>query len=181
MVSLLKNGKPYKMSKRAGNSILMSDVVNDIGSDALKFIFLSKKSDTHLEFDVEDMKKQDSSNPIFYINYAHARVNSIFIKAKKSVKDIIDIELKNINNDATDLLFNALLLPQILKNSFENRQIQQITEYLKNLASILHKFYNENKIIGVENENELLKVFATVALSIRVGLRLLGIKAKDSM
>ncbi len=80
MVALLKGGEPYKMSKRAGNFILMSEVVNDVGSDALRFVFLSKKSDTHLEFDIDMFKQEDSSNPIFYYKYAHARINQIFNK-----------------------------------------------------------------------------------------------------
>ena len=84
MVQLLKGGQPYKMSKRAGNVILMSDITSEIGSDALRFIFLTKKSDTHLEFDIDMLKNQDSSNPIFYINYAHARINQVFAKSNLS-------------------------------------------------------------------------------------------------
>ncbi|NCB10454.1 MAG: arginine--tRNA ligase, partial [Erysipelotrichia bacterium] len=88
MVQLLKGGQPYKMSKRAGNVILMSDITAEIGSDALRFIFLTKKSDTHLEFDIDMLKNQDSSNPIFYINYAHARINQVFVKSNLSFEDI---------------------------------------------------------------------------------------------
>ncbi|GAB1466276.1 arginine--tRNA ligase [Aliarcobacter cryaerophilus] len=88
MVQLLKGGQPYKMSKRAGNVILMSDITSEIGSDALRFIFLTKKSDTHLEFDIDMLKNQDSSNPIFYINYAHARINQVFVKSNLSFEDI---------------------------------------------------------------------------------------------
>ncbi|MDE7217498.1 MAG: arginine--tRNA ligase, partial [Helicobacter sp.] len=80
MVTLLKAGAPYKMSKRAGNFILLSDVVADVGSDVLRFVFLSKKSDTHLEFDVEDFKKQDSSNPVYYVHYAHARIHTLLAR-----------------------------------------------------------------------------------------------------
>ena len=90
MVQLLKGGQPYKMSKRAGNVILMSDITAEIGSDALRFIFLTKKSDTHLEFDIDMLKNQDSSNPIFYINYAHARINQVFVKSNLSFEDIKD-------------------------------------------------------------------------------------------
>ena len=87
MVQLLKGGQPYKMSKRAGNVILMSDITSEIGSDALRFIFLTKKSDTHLEFDIDMLKNQDSSNPIFYINYAHARINQVSVKSNLSFED----------------------------------------------------------------------------------------------
>jgi arginyl-tRNA synthetase len=181
MVSLLKGGEPYKMSKRAGNFILMSDVADEIGADALRFIFLSKKSDTHLEFDVDMFKKEDSSNPVYYINYAHARINQVFEKSGKSINDVINIKLENLNDDAKNLLFFSLLLPEILEDAFHSRQLQKVTEYLKNLAANLHKFYNEHKVIGSENEDKYLKLFAMVAVSLRVGLKLIGIEAKRKM
>lgn len=181
MVSLLKGGEPYKMSKRAGNFILMSDVVNDIGSDALRFVFLSKKSDTHLEFDIDVFKQEDSSNPIFYINYAHARINQIFLKSGKKSSDIIDTKLEDLSADAANLLYLALLLPEVLEDSFESRQLQKVTEYLKSLAAALHKFYNENRVVGQANEAKFLKIFAMVSVSLRTGLKLIGIQAKDKM
>lgn len=181
MVALLKGGEPYKMSKRAGNFILMKDVVEDIGSDALRFVFLSKKSDTHLEFDVEDIKREDSSNPIYYINYAHARINSLFEKAGKSVEEIKNIKLHDLDNDEKELLFNALLMPNVIEDAFDSRDAQKLTEYLKILAAKMHKFYNEHRIVESEREDIYLKLLATTALSIRVSLKLLGIKAKDRM
>jgi len=181
MVSLLKGGEPYKMSKRSGNFILMSDVVDEIGKDALRFVFLSKKADTHLEFDVDMLKQQDSTNPIFYINYAHARINQIFEKSGKKVENILSVKLENLSDDATNLLYIALLLPEVLEDAFASRQVQRLSDYLKNLAASLHKFYNENRVVGETHEDKYLKIFAMVALSLRVGLRLMGIKAKDKM
>lgn len=181
MVSLLKGGEPYKMSKRAGNFILMSDVVKEVGSDALRFVFLSKKSDTHLEFDVDVFKQEDSNNPIFYINYAHARINQIFAKANKSVEDVLHVKLENLSEDAQNLLFSALLLPEVLDDAFHSRQVQKVTEYLKNLSASLHKFYNENRVVGSVDEEKFLKLFAMVGVSIRVGLKLIGISAKEKM
>jgi arginyl-tRNA synthetase len=181
MVSLLKGGEPYKMSKRAGNFITMSEVVEEIGSDALRFMFLSKKADTHLEFDIDVLKHSDSSNPIYYINYAHARINQLFGKSGKKRDDILHVKLAGLNEDAKNLLFNALILSEILEDAFESRQIQKLTDYLKFLASLLHKFYNENKIIGSEFEDRYLKLLDIVALSIRTGLMLIGINAKDRM
>ena len=181
MVALLKGGEPYKMSKRAGNFILMSDVVKDVGSDALRFVFLSKKSDTHLEFDVDMFKQEDSSNPIFYINYAHARINQVFNKSGKTLEDIQDVKLENLNEDAANLLYSALLLPEVLEDAFESRQLQKLTEYLKSLSSSLHKFYNENRVVGTKDEDKFLKLLAMVGVSLRVGLSLIGIKAKDKM
>lgn len=181
MVSLLKDKKPFKMSKRAGTSILMSDVCNEIGSDALRYFFISKAPSSPLELDVDDLKKQDSSNPIFYINYAHARINQIFAKAGKNPQDVLNENLANLDENAKNLLFEALLLPEVLLDAFENRAFHKITDYLKALSASFHKFYNENKVVGTQFENELLKLFSVVALSIRVGLGLLGIKAKNKM
>lgn len=181
MVSLLKDGEPFKMSKRAGNVILMSDIVEEIGADALRFIFASKKSDTSLEFDVEELKKQDSSNPVYYVNYAHARIQTIVGKSDLSVEEIMKAELLGLNEDGDALLFEALLLPEVIDDAFHSRQVQKLTDYLKNLASRLHKFYYDYRIIGTDDEAKLLKLFLVTGLSIRVGLSMMGITAKNKM
>ena len=181
MVQLLKGGQPYKMSKRAGNVILMSDITSEIGSDALRFIFLTKKSDTHLEFDIDMLKNQDSSNPIFYINYAHARINQVFVKSNLSFEDIKNESFEALNSEALNLVYESLLLKSVLEDAFSKRDMQKITEYLYNLASSVHKFYNEHKIIGSNEERTYLKVLNMAKLSIKTGLKLLGIEAKEIM
>ncbi len=181
MVALLQGGQPYKMSKRAGTVILMSDIVNEIGADSLRFIFLTKKSDTHLEFDIDLLKNNDSSNPVFYINYAHARINQLFKKAELTPLDVLDESIDNINQDTKDLMYEALLLGTVLNEAFDKRDMQKITDYLHSLSASVHKFYNEHRIIGLEQQNQYLKVLSMVALSIRTGLGVLGIKAKDMM
>ncbi len=181
MVKLLKGGKPYKMSKRAGNFILVRDVVEDVGADALRFVFLTKRADTHLEFDVDDLNKQDSSNPSYYVNYAHARIYSIFEKANKKYDDMVDIKLQNLNNDEKDLLFFALQLPYVLEDAFINREPHRLTNYLIDLAGEFHRFYNKNMVLGSEKENIRLKILAVVGIVINLGLSLLGIEAKKRM
>ena len=181
MVALLKGGEPYKMSKRAGNFILMSDVVEEVGAEALRFIFLTKKSDTHLEFDVDMLKTEDSSNPIYYIQYAHARINQVFEKAGKSPHEVVQTKLEDLDEDAQNLLFSALLLPEVLEDAFESRQLQKLTDYLKSLAALYHQFYNKHKIVGTKNEEKLLKLSAMVAVTLRTGLKLMGIEAKYKM
>ncbi|MBU1658519.1 arginine--tRNA ligase [bacterium] len=181
MVSLLKDGEPYKMSKRAGNVILMSDIVEEIGSDALRFIFASKKSDTALEFDLAEFKKQDSSNPIFYIQYAHARIQTILSKSDLSEEEILKASLKGLDENADSLLFDALLLPEIIEDAFNSRQVQKLSDYLKALAASLHKFYYDVRVLGSTDEAKLLKLFMVVALSFRTGLSLMGIEAKERM
>ena len=181
MVQLLKGGEPYKMSKRAGNVILMSEITEEIGADALRFIFLTRKSDTHLEFDIDMLKNQDSSNPIFYINYAHARINQVFVKAGITFEDVKDVSFDNLNQDGLNLVYESLLLESILSEAFAKRDMQKITEYLYSIAASVHKFYNEHKVIGSDEQNVYLKVLSMASLSINVGLSLLGIKAKEIM
>jgi arginyl-tRNA synthetase len=181
MVQLLKGGEPYKMSKRKGNFILMSDISEEIGADALRFVFLTRKSDTHLEFDLETLKNQDSSNPVFYINYAHARINQVFVKANLTPKDVINEKFGDLNEDSINLIYEALLLPTVISEAFDKRDMQKITDYLYTLASSVHKFYNEHKILETQEQNSYLKVLSVVSLSIRTGLKLLGIEAKEVM
>jgi arginyl-tRNA synthetase len=92
-----------------------------------------------------------------------------------------NVKLENLSEDEQNLLFSALLLPEVLEDAFHSRQVQKVTEYLKNLAASLHKFYNENRVVGSVDESKLLKLFAVVGLSLRVGLKLIGIDAKDKM
>ena len=181
MVALLQGGQPYKMSKRAGTVILMSDIVEEIGADSLRFVFLTKKSDTHLEFDIDLLKNNDSLNPVFYINYAHARINQLFKKAEKIPKDVKNSSIELVNQDAKDLVYEALLLSTVLNEAFDKRDMQKITDYLHGLSAMTHKFYNEHRIIGLEEQDQYLKVLSMVALSIRTGLKVLGINAKEVM
>jgi arginyl-tRNA synthetase len=181
MVKLLKGGVEYKMSKRAGNFILASDVVDDIGADALRFIFLTKKADTPLEFDVDDLNKTDSSNPVFYVNYAYARINSIFNNLNKNFDDTKNIKLSNLQKGEKELLFYTLTFPYEIEDAFKHKEPHRLTNYLINLASKLHSFYNSNKVANDKRENERLKILATVATVIKAGLNLLGIEVKQKM
>jgi arginyl-tRNA synthetase len=179
MVALLKGGEPYKMSKRSGNFVPMEEVGREIGYDALKFVFLTKRADTHLEFDLDLLAKEDSSNPVYYVNYAHARICSLFEKLGRSPD--IDTPLVDLSGGAKELLFYALLLPEVITEAFNSRQPHLVTDYLYKLSGRLHRFYADNRVIGSANEEQILKVFAVVRLAIWQGLRLLGIKAKTKM
>jgi arginyl-tRNA synthetase len=181
MVKLLKGGKEYKMSKRAGNFILASDVVADIGADALRFIFLTKKADTPLEFDVDDLNKTDSTNPVFYVNYAYARINSIFTNLNKTFDETKEINLENLEKAEKELLFYALTFPYEIEDAFKHREPHRVTNYLISLAGKLHSFYNSNKVAGDKREEQRLKILAVVATILKAGLNLLGIEVKEKM
>ncbi|MBR2112242.1 MAG: arginine--tRNA ligase [Helicobacter sp.] len=185
MVALSKGGQNYKMSKRAGNFILLRDVVEDIGSDALRFVFLTKRVDTHLEFDVDMLSHQDSSNPIFYINYANARIHTLLEKSSLTRAQVASAHLVGdetpLWQDLRFLVFNALSIHQVLHSSFCEREIQKVCEYLKMLASDFHSFYNAYKILQSPHQAEILKALLVVSESITLGLGLIGIQAKTRM
>jgi len=185
MVALSQGGQNYKMSKRAGNFILLRDVVADIGSDALRFVFLTKRVDTHLEFDIDMLSHQDSSNPIFYINYANARIHTLLEKSSLSRDQVASVHLLGdetpLWQDLYALIFHALSIHQVLYSSFCEREIQKVCEYLKNLASDFHSFYNAHKILQSPYQAEILKALLVVSESITLGLRLIGIEAKTKM
>lgn len=181
MVSLLKDGKPFKMSKRAGTSILMSDIIDEIGKDALRFMFLSKKCDSQFEFDLSDVKKEDSSNPVFYINYAYARINQVFAKSSFSKEEVKAVKIEHISQNAKNLLFESLILEDVLNDAFNTRSLNKICDYLKSLSSSFHRLYNEEKIVGNEYEKEYLKLFLMVSLTIKTAFNLIGVDAKETM
>ena len=97
------------------------------------------------------------------------------------MEDVKDATIEDINQDAKDLVYEALLLGTVLNEAFDKRDMQKITDYLHSLAASVHKFYNEYKIIGLDTQNQYLKVLSMVALSIRTGLKVLGITAKEVM
>lgn len=188
MVALLQGGEAYKMSKRAGNFILMKEIVEEVGADALRLIFLSKKADTHLEFDIEELKKQDASNPVYYINYAHARIHTLFAKScfeildfKNTKKEQYVESLKEMDENLRDLLVLSLGLDKVLLDAFVQRAPNKVVDFLKNLAGEFHRFYNETKILNTAKEEQILKVLIVVAKSLNLGLALLGVQAKESM
>jgi len=181
MVKLLKGGKPYKMSKRAGNFILVRDLVEDVGSNPFRFIFLTKRSDTHLEFDVEELSKEDPSNPAYYINYAYSRIRSIFSRKGLDSSQLTEISIKNLTGAEEELLFSAFLLPYILEEAFIHREPHRVTNYLYQLAGEFHAFYNKNRILGSNRELIRLKIAGVVAEVIKLGLNLLGIHPKERM
>ncbi|MGI0406050.1 arginine--tRNA ligase [Helicobacter himalayensis] len=187
MVALSKKGQNYKMSKRAGNFILLKDVVADIGAEALRFVFLTKRVDTHLEFDVDTLSAQDSNNPIFYINYANARIHTLIEKSGLEIQEISNAKgayeslEESLKEDLLFLQFHALGIHQVLESVFKEREIQKLCEYLKNLASDLHSFYNTHTILQHPQSAFILKTLLVVSESITLGLGLIGIRAKTKM
>ena len=191
LVKLLQKKKQVKMSKRLGTFVTLQKILNEIDKDALKFEMLSKKSNTILEINIDKLKQQSKNNPVFYIQYASARANSIFSKAKE-----LDIDIKNISklklnisllNNSSDISLIKMLslYPKILTSCLHDLELHKITYYLYNLACIFHKTWSnggEGKrckfIDGSNNKLTKERVYLVygIQLVISAGLNILGIK-----
>ncbi len=196
LVKLLRDGNPIKMSKRSGNFISLEEILDEIGKDALRFAILSKNSDTVLEIDVEKLKQQTKDNPVFYVQYASARANSILRRAKEmgiEIENIIekDIDLSFLDSEYDFHLIKMLALyPKILTSCLNTLDPHKITYYLYDLACRFHQIWSkgtkeENIKFITEDNIELTKarVFLVYAVTLVLtsGLKILGIKAVEQM
>ena len=186
-VTLLKDGKPVGMSTRSGEFTTLREVVDEVGRDVARFFFLMRKSDAHLEFDLDLAKKTSNENPVYYVQYAHARIESMFRNAKE---DGIDVE--NLDGASLDLLTSKeeislmkgiLRLRDVLEGGAKSFEPHRLTFYLMDLVGMFHSYYNKTRVL--KNEPALtqarlllLKVLQEV---IRKGLDILGVSAPEKM
>ncbi len=190
LVSLLKAGQPVQMSKRAGEFITLREVIDDIGPDTTKFLFLTRRSDSHLEVDIEVAKAQSSENPVFYVQYAHARINSIFAKAKETGA-YRDTPLQNfsafkgelLNDEEMRIIKKLLLYPMVLRGAAIAREPHRITFYLQELAGIFHPYYHKHRVITEDTDltNARLAICEAMMIVLRHGLKILGVNAPEKM
>jgi len=186
MVSLLKGGQLVQMSKRAGEFITLREIMDEIGPDTTKFLFLTRRSDSHLEVDIEVAKAQSSENPVFYVQYAHARINSIFAKARESgfnVQNLGDFNGQQFNDEEMKIVKKVLSYPMMLRGAALAREPHRITFYLQELAGLFHQYYHRHRVIT--EEDELTKArFAlceAIAIVLKHGTKILGVKAPEKM
>ena len=149
MVRLFKDGQEFKMSKRTGNAVSMKELCEDCGVDAVRYFFVSRAASSHLDFDLDLAGKMDSSNPVYYAQYAHARLCAVLEKAK----DInLDIEGKNLKEEKELKLLKVLCdFPKEIVQAAEARAPFKITNYIQKLATTIHEFYTECRVIDETN------------------------------
>jgi arginyl-tRNA synthetase len=151
MVSLLRGGKKIEMSKRAGEFVTLREVVDEVGADAAKFFFLMRRSDSHLDFDLDLAKQQSSDNPVYYVQYAHARLSSLFRVAKSrgipipSVDDVDHMLL--VNPDELRLMKHLSCYPGVVEGSAKALEPHRLTFYLQELAGHLHTYYYKHRVL----------------------------------
>lgn len=188
LVNLLREGQQIAMSTRAGKFVTLSDVVKEVGADACRFIFLSRKSDSHLDFDLEIVKRKTMDNPVYYVQYAHARICSLFSRAEEmgiEYKDMTASEVECLNTpEDLELMKKMEEFQDIVISSAQNLSPHHISYYLMDLAGHLHRYYTVHRVLTADN-NQLIQarmyLFKAVAQVIKNGLDLLGVSAPERM
>jgi len=164
MVNLLRGGRKVEMSKRAGEFITMREVLDEVGADAAKFFFLMRRSDTHVDFDLELAKQQSADNPVYYVQYAHARLASLFRVAKErsiAIPSTRDVDLGLLTDpEEFELIRKLAAYPGVLQGSAAALEPHRLTFYLQELAAVLHTFYYKHRILppmaGAEAEGDAI-------------------------
>jgi len=187
LVSLLKDGEQVAMSTRAGKFETLADVVAYVGADAARFLFLSRKSDSPLEFDLELVRKKSMDNPVYYVQYAHARVHSMLAKAKDAGITPAAPGASGLTSLSTpeDLEICRLLerFPDVVASAAQTLAPHVVSHYLSELAAALHKYYTQHHVLsaGPEIASARLLLLSCVATTLAAGLDLLGVSAPERM
>lgn len=186
-VSLLRGKEIVKMSKRAGDFVSLKELVDDVGADACRFFFASRGPNTHLNFDVELAKKRSNENPVYYVQYVHARISSIFDNAAAKGVDpaaSFDEGRVVVNPEERALMLKLLWLEKTLSDCARDDSPHHLTTYLTELAALFHSFYDQHKVLDPENkETSAYRLYLLRAVRgvIARGLGLLGVSAPDRM
>lgn len=187
LVSLLKGGEIVSMSTRAGQFITLREVLDEVGSDACRWFFLMRKHDAQLEFDIDLAKKEASENPVFYVQYCHARICSIEEKAEAEGVNIDYDDFSVLDNlkekESVELIKQLALFREVIERSAENLEPHKITYYLSDLASNFHSFYTKNRVVGVEKDIMASRLILCRAVrdTVKRGLAILGVSAPVKM
>jgi arginyl-tRNA synthetase len=187
LVNLLRGGEPVAMSTRAGEFETLRDVVREVGRDAARFIFLTRHHESALDFDLELAKEQTNENPVYYVQYVHARIASILRKARERGADNTCWDdraiARLVEPEEIDLLKALVRYPELIKNSAQTMEPHRVTFYLMNLASAFHIFYNRHRVLADDSLLRCGRLNLVVAVQkvIRNGLSLLGVSAPEKM
>ena len=184
MVTLRRGGEVVKISKRSGDLITLRELVEEVGSDACRFFFLSRTADSQMDFDLELAKKQSSDNPVYYVQYAHARIASILRLAQERGVDNLDGDVSLLTTEPElTLIRRMLLLPEIVETIALTLEPHHLTYYAQDLATVFHAFYKNCRVVTDDAALTGARLKLVKAAKIVLGrtLRLMGMNAPDSM
>ncbi|MFA5714492.1 MAG: arginine--tRNA ligase [Candidatus Paceibacterota bacterium] len=183
-VTVVKDGKTVRMSKRLGTAVTMDDLLDELSPDVIRFFFLMKSADTHLNFDLDLAKEQSEKNPVFYVQYAHARISSILKNSKRVLRiaKIKNIELLQ-NSKELELMKQILKFPEIVEDTANDYEVHRIPQYALDLANSFHKFYAECHVLtdDLKLREARLGLVAAAKIVLKNTLELMGISAPEKM
>lgn len=193
LVKLWKSGQEMKMSKRAGSYVTLEELLAEVGVDAARFVFLTKSHDSSLDFDVDLVKKQESDNPVYYVQYAHARICSIFRKAEESHLERLPVGRTGLDRltleEETGLIRAMAEFPMLLQDICRALEPHRLTYYLTDLAARFHKYFNlgtkhqDCRVVGDDAllSQQRLHLVEAIRITLSNGLRLLGVASPERM
>ena len=187
MVNLLREGKPVRMGKRTGEFVTLSEVTEEVGNDVARFFFLQRRSDSHLDFDLDLAKTQSNENPVYYVQYAHARICSVFRQAQEReipfpTTDTVKFDLLSLPEEK-ELMKLLGSFPEIVEGAALSLEPHRIPFYLQELATRLHAYYFKHRIITEDLEKTQARLFlvGVVRTVIKNALTLMGVSAPERM
>jgi arginyl-tRNA synthetase len=184
MVTVLKNGEEVKISKRAGSYVTLRDLIDEVGCDATRYFLAARSSDSQLVFDIDLAKAQSNDNPVYYIQYAHARIHAVLGQWGGERQHLLQADLSPLDGDYEKVLLQKMIdLPQVIETAASDLAPHQIAVYLKDLAADFHSYYNASRFLVEDEKVKLarLALIAAVAQTIKNGLALLGVSAPEKM
>ena len=184
MVTVTKNNQEVKISKRAGSYVTLRDLIDEVGSDATRYFLLARKPDSQLIFDIDLAKSQTNDNPVYYIQYAHARICAVLNQANIKPEDLQNFDEALLTSTHEHQLIKRLSeFPEIISLSASETSPHYIATFLKDLASDFHSYYNANKFLSDDKalQNARLALIGATKIVIKNGLQLLGISAPEKM
>jgi arginyl-tRNA synthetase len=187
LVRLTRGGEPVRMGKRSGEFVTLREVIDEVGCDATRFFFLMRKGDSQLEFDLDLAVKQSSENPVFYVQYAHARICSVFRQAEKEGVSLPDGESIAIDRLAApteqELIKKLAIYADTVLDAAREREPHKVVFYLVDLAGAFHRFYNQERMMIDDHElrDARLYLASSTRRVLRHGLALVGLRAPESM
>ncbi|MFK9091592.1 arginine--tRNA ligase [Bacillus salipaludis] len=186
LVHLYKDGEKMKMSKRTGKAVTMRDLVDEVGLDATRYFFAMRSSDTHLDFDLDLAVSESNENPVYYAQYAHARISSILRSGEeKGVQVDVGADFSQVSSEKEiDLLKKLGEFPSAVGEAAVKRVPHRITNYIFELASAFHSFYNAEKVLDLEQPERTkarLGLVKTVQITLKNALALIGVSAPEKM
>ncbi|WP_217586376.1 arginine--tRNA ligase [Lentibacillus saliphilus] len=186
MVNLVEKGERVKMSKRAGTAVSLRELIGAAGVDAVRYYFVMRSNESQLDFDVELARSESNENPVYYVQYAHARISTMLKQAKNKgfeVDGAFDASLLTADKEL-DLLTKLGAFPQVIAEAAEKAAPQRLTQYVFDLASALHSFYNAEKVLDGDNlelTSARIALMKAVKITIANALKLLGVRAPEQM